>query len=171
MCDHKTLPHFHIIPSAEAADLADELRRLFEDLERGLRGERRMLAGECRPALDVFETEETVEILVDLPGVAASDLRVLVKSGVVLVAGEKTRAPLGEEPAGFHLVERGFGRFARAVRLTGAFDAGRVRATLVRGELRVVLPKIADRRGREVLVPVEQPPAEGEAGGGEGPRR
>jgi hypothetical protein len=34
------------------------------------------------------------------------------------------------------------------VRLSGAFDAGRARATLSAGELRIVLPKIHDRRGQ-----------------------
>jgi HSP20 family molecular chaperone IbpA len=52
-------------------------------------------------------------------------------------------------------VERDFGRFARAVRLHTAVDAGRARAVLTLGELRVILPKIADRRGREIRVTVE----------------
>jgi HSP20 family molecular chaperone IbpA len=52
------------------------------------------------------------------------------------------------------LVERGFGRFARAVRLEGAFDGGRITATIRAGELRIVVPKIAERRGREFLVPI-----------------
>jgi HSP20 family molecular chaperone IbpA len=56
--------------------------------------------------------------------------------------------------AAFHLAERGFGRFARAVRLAGAFDAGRARATLNAGELRVVLPRIDERRGSEIRIPI-----------------
>jgi len=41
------------------------------------------------------------------------------------------------------------------VRVEVAFDGSRVRARLRQGELRVVLPKIEDRRGREIAVPVE----------------
>ncbi|MGH9203711.1 MAG: Hsp20/alpha crystallin family protein, partial [Vicinamibacterales bacterium] len=48
----------------------------------------------------------------------------------------------------FHLVEREFGRFSRAVRLTGAFDVQRAHATLQNGELLIVLPKLIERRGR-----------------------
>jgi HSP20 family molecular chaperone IbpA len=46
----------------------------------------------------------------------------------------------------YHLMERGSGRFARAVRIASAFDGARAAASLVSGELRVVLPKIHDRR-------------------------
>jgi HSP20 family molecular chaperone IbpA len=40
------------------------------------------------------------------------------------------------------------------VRLTGAFDAARAVATLRAGELRVTLPRIEERRGREHRIPV-----------------
>jgi HSP20 family molecular chaperone IbpA len=56
--------------------------------------------------------------------------------------------------AAYHLVERDFGRFARAVRLSGAFDIARARATLDLGELTVILPKLLERRGRAHRVPV-----------------
>jgi HSP20 family molecular chaperone IbpA len=52
------------------------------------------------------------------------------------------------------VAERVFGRFGRAVRLTGAFDVGRAEATLRAGELRVSLPRIEERRGREHRIPV-----------------
>ena len=47
------------------------------------------------------------------------------------------------------------GRFARAVRIQTAVDASRARATLAHGELRVAVPKLVERRGRETLVPIE----------------
>ena len=110
------------------------------------------------PALDVRETDEAVEIIVDLPGVTADRVRVLIKDGVVLLVGEKLpHGPAGRVEATFHLVERGFGRFARAVRLSGAVDAGRARARFRSGELHIVIPKIAERRGQEFRVPVEEP--------------
>jgi HSP20 family molecular chaperone IbpA len=55
----------------------------------------------------------------------------------------------------FHLAERAYGRFARAVRLSGAFDAGRARAKIESGQLRIVLPRMEDRRGRMYTVPVD----------------
>ncbi len=142
-----------LLVTSESRDLADEIARLFDDLARSLG--RHIAAGETVPPIDVVETDASVEIHVDLPGVDPNALRVLVKSGVVFIAGEKLPHDAGERSeSNFHLVERGFGRFARAVRLTGAFDAGRARATLSEGELRVEIPKIDERRGREIPVAV-----------------
>ena len=105
---------------------------------------------------DVVETEATVEVRVDLPGVAASALRVLFKHGTLVIAGEKLATePVGTDGSAFHLVERGFGRFARVVRLNTAIDASRAAAVLRAGELCVTMPVIEDRRGREILVPIE----------------
>jgi HSP20 family protein len=139
----------------DAPDLSSEVRRLFDELAQQRPERRPFVSGECAPVLDVLETERTVEIVVDLPGMSADALRVVIKGGVVLIVGEKERAEPARTPTSYHLVERDFGRFARAVRLQAAVDAGEARAVLRLGELRVILPKIADRRGREIRVPVE----------------
>jgi HSP20 family protein len=150
-----------LLLASESRDLAVEIGRLFDDISRS--AGHRLSAGETTPPLDVLETESTVEVNVDLPGVRAGDLRVLIKHGVVIVAGDKVPHDAGERAGGsFHLVERGFGHFARAVRLTGAFDAGRASATLQGGELRIVLPKVAERRGQEINVPITQAGGDGE---------
>ncbi len=138
------------------ADLAQDVHRLFEDLARRRPDRRHVVAGECMPVVDVFETDRTVEIVIDLPGVAADALRILIKAGVVLIVGEKERPePSKRVPASFHLVERDFGRFARAIRLAGAVDAAQASARLSQGELRVVLPRREERRGQGILVPIE----------------
>ena len=54
----------------------------------------------------------------------------------------------------FHLVERGYGRFARGVRLGRACDTSKARATLANGALRVSIPKIADRRNRAIPIAI-----------------
>ena len=84
----------------------------------------------------------------------------LFRDGVLIVAGEKAPAPVPAD-SDFHFLERGFGRFARAVRLTGAFEIGQARAVLLAGELTIVLPKRADRRGRAQTIPINisAPPA------------
>lgn len=135
--------------------LMPEIRRLFEELARSRPQRRALVSGECQVGQDVYETERTIEIVLDLPGITADQCRVMIKSGVVLVVGEKERREIADGPASFHLVERDFGRFARAVRVHAAIDASQARARLKNGELRIVLPKLQDRRGRELTVTVE----------------
>jgi HSP20 family protein len=140
----------------QPADLSEDVHRLLDDLARRRPEKRQLVAGECMPVVDVFETDKSVEIVLDLPGVTADALRILLKSGVVLIVGEKERADLTRRgPASFHLVERDFGRFARAVRINAAIDGSQARARLVNGELRINLPRIADRRGAGTLLPID----------------
>jgi len=144
-----------ILLSSEVRDLNDEVSRLFEDLDRSLGSSRRTPVGHCTPVLDVQETADALVVVVDLPGVTPEGVRVLIKTATLVVAGEKPWPyPAGRGDATFHLVERAFGRFARAVKLDGAVDAGRARAILGGGELRVIIPKIDERRGKDIFVPV-----------------
>ena len=111
------------------------------------------IPAECTPPLDVLETDAGIELAIDLPGVARSSLQIVFSRNVLIIAGEKL--PSREQPeAAFHLAERGFGRFARAVKLEGAYDAGRAEASLSAGELRLRLPRIEERRGREIRIPI-----------------
>jgi len=143
--------NYRHLSADDPRELAEDVRRLFDELERS-RDE--TCRGECTPALDVVETADAFEIIVDLPGVAADSVRVLLKTGTVVVVGEKDPPP-SRADARFHMVERSFGRFARAVRLTGAVDAAGTRARLSDGELRIVMPKVTERRGREIRVEIE----------------
>ena len=113
-------------------------------------------AGDCVPPMDVLETGVGVELVIDLPGVPASAVTVVFSNGTVIISGRKTPGGCAHAHAAFHLAERSFGRFVRAVRLAGAFDGGRATATLTAGELRVTLPRIEERRGRDVPIAVSR---------------
>ena len=144
---------FTFLPTTESRELVDDLRQVFADLAATLGPEQRAYSGEYHPELDVVETSEAIEIVVDVAGVPAAAVRVLFRDDVLIVAGEKAPPPMVSEP-NFHLLERGFGRFARAVRLSGAFELAEAKATLTAGELTIVLPKRAERRGHLQMIPV-----------------
>ena len=137
----------------ERREMEDELRRLFDRLE----GQTQASAppGECHQPLDVVETAGVVEVLMDLPGVDRDQVHIAFARGTLLIAGIKRSPACGHADAAFHLAERAFGRFARAIRLSGALEAGRARATLSAGELRITIPRIAERRGNEIHIAIE----------------
>jgi HSP20 family protein len=146
--------HTIAIPS-EIGDFADEVRRAFLELGRVFGAE--SLAGECSPPVDMYETDEALEIVVDLPGVQPTAVRLLVKGDNLLVVGDKApRRVRGE--SSFHLVERGYGRFARVVRLGRACDVSKARARFLDGELQISIPKIADRRGKTIPITISLQP-------------
>jgi HSP20 family protein len=132
-------------------EVAEDARRLLADIE-----ERLPVASttaDCRPPLDVVETATSVEVVVDLPGVPAAAVRVAIRHDILLIVGAKLAG--AESKASYHLAERSYGRFVRVVRLTGAFDGRRARATVSAGQLRVVLPLLEERRGQLLPIPVE----------------
>lgn len=136
---------------AEAAEFQDDIRRAFLDLGRTVGAE--SLAGECMPAVDVYESDDAIEIVVDVPGVDPSAIRVLARRETVLIVGEKV-ARRARVESSFHLVEREYGRFVRTIRVLRACDTSRARAEVANGELRISLPKIAERRDRAVQIPI-----------------
>ena len=136
----------------ERRDMDDDLRRLFEQLTGS---DTRPAAAECRVPLDVMETSAGIEVVLDLVGVEADAVQIVIARDTLLITGVKRPAACEHHgDATFHVAERVFGRFARAVRLAGAFDVARGEATLRAGELRVTLPRIEERRGREHRIPV-----------------
>ena len=140
----------------DAEDLAADVRRLFDELDRAGHHGQTSAPSLYAPPLDVVETAEAVDIAVDLPGVSVGDIRLVFKQGTLLLAGEKPPPEgLCHDGPAFHLVERSFGRFARVIRIERAVDAALARATLRDGVLRVTVPRITDRRGREIVVPIE----------------
>jgi HSP20 family protein len=138
----------------DAADLAEDARQLLIELDREVPGAA-ALSAECRPPLDVLETSTAVEVVIDLPGVPPESIRIAIRRSTLLIVGAK-QAPAIDARARFHVAERSYGRFARAVRLGGAFDASRARALARAGQLRIVLPRLDDRRGRIFVIPVER---------------
>jgi HSP20 family protein len=136
---------------SEIGDFASEVRQVFLELGRAFGSE--SMAGECAPALDVYETDDALEITVDLPGIDPAAVRIIGKGDSVLIAGEKA-ARRARRESSFHLVERGYGRFARVVRLGCACDTSNARATLHNGELRISIPKLADRRNRAIPIAI-----------------
>lgn len=137
----------------ERREMGEELRRLFDLLDSEARAS--APPGECNPPVDVLESADQIEVVMDVPGVTGDEVHVVFARGTLLVAGIKKASVCAHSDAAFHLAERAFGRFIRAIRIAGAVDAGRARATLSAGELRIVVPRIADRRGREIRIAIE----------------
>jgi len=142
--------HAIAIPS-EIEEFADEIRRVFRQLGRAFSSE--SLAGECSPPIDVYETDDTLEVVAELPGVDPSHVHVVAKGDALLIAGDKaSRRTAGE--SSFHLVERGYGRFARVIRLSRPCNPAQARASIAHGELRISIPKVEERRGRRIPISI-----------------
>lgn len=92
------------------------------------------------PPVDVFETSDRYELIVEVPGLTRDCVRIHVHEGTLTVDGERP-APSGSSRELYHRVERGHGRFSRMFRLREPIDAGAVTANLRDGVLTITVPK------------------------------
>ena len=102
------------------------------------------------PAVDVYETEAEFIVEIELPGVADTDVKVLLFSNRVEVSGFKRELGTHHESRYMRL-EREFGAFRRDVVVPGAIDPDQACAALENGVLTVVLKK-PPRRRRDVEI-------------------
>jgi HSP20 family molecular chaperone IbpA len=95
-----------------------------------------------RPDADTYETESTIEVLVELAGLDEDDFEVQLFEDVLVVEGDR-RLPSCAEGAVYHAAGIRQGPFQVEVVLPAAVDAERIEARYERGLLRVTLPKRA----------------------------
>ncbi len=142
-------------PALSISRFQEELSRLFREVVE-LVGEPQR-AGRWRPDVDVVETPESVQILVEMPGISAQDLVVEVQAQTVIISGRKA-APAPDDEARFHRMERAHGTFERTVELTGLSGPVNThlgQARLHNGLLVIELPRIREKRERRRIVVVE----------------
>ena len=100
----------------------------------------RAFAGHVDAPLDVNESDDGFEVKVDLPGLGPDDVNVTFEDGMLTVGGKRQ---FETENTGqtWHRVERGFGTFARSIRLPQTADTESIEASFDKGVLTVVVPK------------------------------
>lgn len=119
-----------------------EVSRMFDEVFRGFpaMGRGAAVMGGFAPNLDVRETDQTLEITAELPGLSEQDVDLRLEGDLLTLAGEKKEESKREE-GGLHLTERSFGRFQRSFRLPFRPDPADVRAEFDKGVLHVTLPR------------------------------
>ncbi|MBI4160941.1 MAG: Hsp20/alpha crystallin family protein [Acidobacteria bacterium] len=145
-------------PLLEMTRIQSEINKLFDHLADLKRSEAGAAEG-WTPNVDVFETAGEWIARFELPGVDPDGVHLTVDGNQLILSGEKAR-PEPDPAARFHCVEREFGRFRRQIPIGSPVNPKGARAEFRDGLLEVVFPKVENRRGGELRIPV------GERGGG-----
>ena len=103
------------------------------------------------PAVNVWQSDEAVAITAELPGVDPADIDIHVKDNVLTLSGER-KAPDLPEGARWHRNERGFGRFARSVRLPFVAAEDKVEARMTDGVLRIVVGRPEEDKPKKIAI-------------------
>jgi HSP20 family protein len=99
------------------------------------------------------ETDNSVEIEAELPGVDEKDLEVALNDDVLTIKGEK-KLERDEQRKDYYHQERMYGRFARSITLPFEPDPKSVKTLFGKGVLKITLPKSADAKQHNVKIPV-----------------
>lgn len=124
----------------------DEMQRIQERMNRlmetgGQAGAKVGAPGEVvMPLADVKETDESVIVTMDLPGVDKNDVDITVADDKLTVKAAKS-TEMETEKEGYHKKERTFARFERTVALPVEVKSDEARARLNNGVLEITLPK------------------------------
>tara|TARA_R110000782_G_scaffold217240_1_gene304727 strand:+ start:639 stop:1145 length:507 start_codon:yes stop_codon:yes gene_type:complete len=90
--------------------------------------------------LDVSETDDAIELVLDVPGIDRKDIDISLTDSGVMISGKREEKK-EEKGKNFHRMERAYGAFERQVPLPCEVDADKVSATLKKGVLSITLPK------------------------------
>jgi HSP20 family protein len=129
--------------------LQQEIDRLFEGVTRGFPtfgG-----TGANFPRMDVSETDKTIEIEAELPGLETKDVQINLSDNVLTIRGEK-KSEREEKSKDYHLVERSFGSFARSVELPQGVKVEDISAEIAKGVLKVSVRKPAPKQSKQIEV-------------------
>lgn len=103
-----------------------------------LRGGRRW-----RPPTDVFETEETYTVVVEIAGMRGADIAVTFEKQELRIRGQRMEAA---SQKAYHQMEIAYGDFETFVRMPEPVEVAQVEAVYTDGFLRVRLPKARPHR-------------------------
>ena len=139
----------------EVQRLRDRVGQIYAALQEATEAENPLASGTFAPPVDLCETETSISIRVELPGVTADEIKIGLTNTKLRIWGEKKRRPNRRKVISYHCSERSFGKFGRIVPLRWTVCIRNAVAELKSGMLHIHLPKIEDRRGEEVLVEVK----------------
>lgn len=135
------------------ASLRDELDTLFEmPLWSGF-GRQSQLFSAWTPALDVYQNNDNVIAMIELPGMKKEDIEISLHDGMLTISGErKTESQQGDKA---ERSERFVGKFRRSITLPTRIDANKVSASYKDGILTVTLPKAEEAKPKQIQVNVD----------------
>jgi HSP20 family protein len=102
------------------------------------------------PATDIFESQDALNVVLEMPGVEKTNINVSVQDGILRVEGRldfskyKTLQPL--------YTEYNVGNYLRSFRLSSKIEQHKIEAELRDGVLSLTLPKVEEPKPRTIQI-------------------
>ena len=102
------------------------------------------------PTADIYETNDALNVVIEMPGVEKSSVDIRVEDGVLKIDGRLDFSKYqGLQPL---YTEYNVGHYSRSFRLSSKIDQNKIAAELKDGVLALVLPKVEEAKPRTIQV-------------------
>jgi HSP20 family protein len=102
------------------------------------------------PVTDIFETDQALTVVLEMPGVGRDDVDVNVENDVLTIEGRIDYAKYeGLQPV---YTEYNVGHYVRSFQISGKIDQNAISAELKDGVMTLVLPKAEQAKPRKIKV-------------------
>jgi HSP20 family protein len=102
------------------------------------------------PTADIYESNDALNVVLEMPGVDKSSVDVRVEDGILKIEGRLDFSKYqGLQPL---YTEYNVGHYSRSFRLSSKIDQNKIAAELKDGVLSLVLPKVEEAKPRTIQV-------------------
>ncbi|OYT63191.1 heat-shock protein Hsp20 [Candidatus Bathyarchaeota archaeon ex4484_205] len=137
-------------PWREIRRMFREMERAFEEIPTRIRIETRE-EGYREPVVDVFETDDEVVVVAEMPGVNKEDIKLNATEDTLEIRAEIKKEE-EEERKGFYRMERYYGGYYRSIQLPSPVIPEKAKARYKNGVLEIRLPKAEKVRGSRIKI-------------------
>lgn len=130
---------------ASSQELQVQQKRELEKKEEGTIPARIFL-----PAADIYESEDALTVVLEMPGVDKGNVDVRIEDGVLNVEGRLDFSKYQNLMPIY--TEYNIGHYARSFRLSSKIDSTKIGAEMNDGVLSLVLPKVEEAKPRTIQV-------------------
>ncbi len=136
-------------PLNEITRFRKEMDRLWEDFFGG----KEMASPEMAwvPAVDVSETDDSIVVKAEVPGLEAKDIEISFSGDTLRIKGEKKQES-EEKKENYHRIETRYGAFSRSIRMPVSVDPDKIEAKYDKGVLKIVLKKKEEAKPKQIEV-------------------
>lgn len=113
-------------------------------------GERTVAGKYFVPLTDIIETEKSLVVYMDMPGVKKENINVKLEDNVLEVDGQIDHSPYNDLNPVY--TEYNVGHYTRKFAVSNTIDTGNINANLSDGVLTLTLPKVPEALPRQIKV-------------------
>ncbi len=140
-------------PFRDLLSIQDRMNKLFEETVSRSRAQEGIAASTWSPAVDIYETLDTIVLTAELPGLTREDIEIEIRDNTLILKGERRLAKDVQEE-NYLRIERAYGVFQRSFTLPATIQQDKIRAVFKDGVLELTLPKADGARPKKIAIEV-----------------